>query len=123
MNSASNAAVTNLAAILGLNFPQDTQVLHEDDGGGRDPRFGYYEWTFYSTNSLPVSLNGNPEASVTRPVANLIRFVESCTNGRRILDPISAGADRKDINGVRYSTSLIRTKSGDYLVIQRINVK
>ena len=105
-----------------LQLPSDVVVLLEDDGGGRDPEYGYYLWLLRSEDGF--GMKGGVEPSQDKHLLE--------RNPEEVGEWIQSLAPKAEIGALEGASSLewesgktefrgdhLITSTGEYLCIQR----
>ena len=103
-----------------LPLPRDVCLVASGDGGGRDPSYGFYTWTFYS------------KSGITFVPSQMVKYDPQWWNTPNIVEIIKVDVPELNIEGkhssstaewvsggYRYSGVLLMTAQGDYLNIER----
>jgi hypothetical protein len=125
VNGKENTALKELEEKIGIVFPSNTFLINATDGGGRDPNFGFYAWSVFSPAAIKIPSMKDPSVMgyLNLPVENTVEFVQGMIRNRKISQPLSAYGSEWERNGYLFRGTLVRTKQGDYLVIEQFRKK
>ena len=121
VNPREHTALKELESKIGIIFPSNTVLVNSDDGGGRDPNFGFYAWGLFSPSAITMPLMKEPSVKgyLNLPLEDTVEFVQSMIPNRKILQPQSAFSSEWEKNGYVFEGTLVRTPQEDYLVIEQ----
>lgn len=102
----------------GVTCPESAGVIAHNDGGGRDPSHGFYQWVVFS--SSPIKMPFESEANEYRkmPLADTVKLIEVMSN-HKIVQPQVAFVSTWQTNNYDYRGHLLRAGKGDYLLVQQ----
>ena len=123
--ASKTTAMRNWGAEIGFILPSSARLVAEDDGGGRDTSYGFYEWVFESPAQieLPKSKATGVIDYISLPLDSSLGLIESHLNGRKIMKPIAAFGSEWSAHGSTFRGTLVRTAQADFLIIERFTAK
>jgi len=108
-----------LSRHLGMSFPPDTVFVKDADDRVRDPH--YQLWIVYSPNEITMPRNvGHPSGEYfTHSVENSTAWLKAHARHRSIENATGSFGSRWERDTFLFRGNVLRTKSGDYLLIER----
>ena len=125
-DAEAKAEIESLRQKSGILLPSGVRLLHHGDGGGRDASHEFYSWTIFSSSQVtPPRMK---EAYIVKgyldlPLENSVRLLKVSAQGEDFSDAIQAMASNWETNGYGFSSTLVRTKRGDYVHIRQGKLK
>jgi len=109
---------------IGMLLPKDVVILVSDDGGGRDAKWQYHCWLFYSKSGIDLSPSQVASPSIAsflpnRDVKDVADSIQSIIPRTTLPTPTGASSLRWEPGTYEYRGTLLKTSDGDYLIVQR----
>lgn len=125
VNTRPDPAIKALEAKVGMTIPTNAVLLNATDGGGRDASYGFYAWVVFSPSPIAMPIMQAPyvKGYLDMPLANSVKLIEGMMPKHKILQPQAAYGSEWKTNGFQFRATLVRSASGDYLVIQQFRDK
>jgi hypothetical protein len=125
VNTKSDPAIKELEDKVGMLFPTNAVLVASTDGGGRDPSFGFFAWAIFSPSQIKMPLMQAPGVRdyLKLPLEDSVKVVESMMRKQRISHPQVAFSSEWQTNGFEFRGTLVRSMTGDYVVIEQFRKK
>ncbi len=119
--NGATTALKDLESVSGLSLSDDAVLIACDDGGGRDPASGFFSWVVFSHSQIIMPSKKVPGGTtcIPMPLNDSVKHIETSMQNREIVDPLVAFSSQWTSNGYEFRGDLVRSKDGDYLVVER----
>lgn len=112
----------------GLSFSANSVMIYESDGGGREPSWGFYTWSVFTPGEIYLPPEKTPSGEYGYSDEpwfriSIFNYVKTRFDGYKLSEPMYCFASSWKTNGYIFTGDAVRTREGDFLVIQQFRDK